>query len=296
MIPFTTPPVWPEPITPGRFASLVRRDSPSGCAIGLLGLPDDTGVSLNNGRPGARDGPRAFREALAKFGVSDPAGGRWPQVFDAGDVMPGGNIHVTHQRVTEAAGAIVDAGLFPIAVGGGHDLTFPFVRALSARARGPLAGVYADAHLDVRETVGSGMPFRKLVEECRVERLMVFGLLPFVNSAEHVAWFESHGGRIAARSTGEPDLNGFAGAFPTFASFDMDVLDAAYAPGVSALNPAGWTSKDAEAWVRAAGACRQVRCFDIMELNPVHDVNGQTARLAAMLFLTFLRGYAERPA
>ncbi len=247
MIPHTKAPTWPEPIAPGRFASIVRRDSLSGCDVGLLGFPDDTGVSLNNGRTGAKDGPRAFREALAKFGVSEPPGKQWPRVFDAGDI-------------------------------------------------GPMAGVYADAHLDVRESVGSGMPFRKLIEECRVERLMVFGLLPFVNSAEHVAWFESHGGKIASRSPGEPDLASFIGAFPAFASFDLDVLDAAYAPGVSALNPAGWTSKEAEAWVHAAGACRSVRCFDIMELNPAHDVNGQTARVAAMLFLTFLRGYAERQA
>ena len=48
----------------GRFAGTIRHDSPDGCAIALLGLPDDTGVGLNNGRPGAKDGPAAFRAAL----------------------------------------------------------------------------------------------------------------------------------------------------------------------------------------------------------------------------------------
>ena len=65
-------------------------------------------------------------------------------------------------------------------------------------------------------------------------------------------------------------------------------------PGVSALNPAGWTVRDAEAWVRACGADPRVRCFDIMELNPAHDPDGRTARVAAHLFLTFLASFAQR--
>jgi arginase family enzyme len=52
--------------------------------------------------------------------------------------------------------------------------------------------------------------------------------------------------------------------------------------------------REATAWVRACGADRRVRCFDLMELNPRHDVGGRTARVAAHLFLTFLAGFAQR--
>ena len=38
-----------------------------------------------------------------------------------------------------------------------------------------------------------------------------------------------------------------------------------------------------------------IRCFDIMELNPAFDPDGRTARLAAHLFLSFLRDFAKRP-
>lgn len=79
-----------------------------------------------------------------------------------------------------------------------------------------------------------------------------------------------------------------------FVSFDLDVLDAAHAPGVSALNPAGWNVREAGAWVRACGADKRVRCFDLMELNPRFDADGRTARIAAHLFLTFLSGFAQR--
>src|SRR5690606_3018523 len=171
--------------------------------------------------------------------------------------------------------------------------------------------------LDVRETVGSGMPFRRLVESCGIRTLQAHGVNPMANSREHVDWFLAHGGRLGAdrpaalippqdRDTGAPTYTppGGPGALrphdtlppgALFASFDLDVLDAAHAPGVSAMNPAGWTIHQAEAWVTALGREPRIRCFDLMELCPEHDEGGRTARIAAHLFLAFLRGYTERP-
>ena len=286
LIPSTKPALWPGNISETRFAASIKRDSPAGCTVALLGLPDDTGVKLNHGRSGARGGPTAFRSALARYGTALPG---LPRVFDAGDVKPGRTLGETHRRVTAATSALLELGLFPLGIGGGHDLTFPFVRAVVLKFP-QLAGLYFDAHLDVRETTGSGMPFRKLVEECGVTALHLHGFRPLVNSPGHFAWFKAHGGRIY------PD--GAKIALPKakhfFVSFDLDVLDAACAPGVSALNPSGWTVSQAEAWVRACGADQRVHCFDLMELNPRFDPDGRTARIAAHLFLTFLHGYAQR--
>ena len=288
MIRFTQPAKW-RAVAPGRFASTIRRDVPDGCAVALLGLPDDRGVKLNHGRTGAARGPAAFRAALASYGAAEPSSGPWPLVFDAGDVRPGRSLDETHDRVTVATSALLERGLFPIAIGGGHDLTFPFVRAVAAKFP-KLAGIYFDAHLDVRETAGSGMAFRRLIEDCGVPALHLHGFRPFVNSREHFAWFQAHGG------IRHPD--GAKVALPRaknlFVSFDLDVLDASCAPGVSALNPAGWSARKAAAWVRACGADERVRCFDLMELNPRFDPDARTARVAAHLFLSFLSGFVER--
>jgi formiminoglutamase len=285
----TQPGKWPANISETRFAATIQRESAEGCAVALIGLADDTGVKLNGGRPGAKHGPNAFRAALANFGAVDPAGNPWPRVFDAGDVKPGRTLDETHRRVTAVTAEMLDAGLFPIAIGGGHDLTFPFVRAV-AREFPKLAGVYFDAHLDVRETAGSGMAFRRVVEDCGVTPLHLHGFRPMVNSREHFAWFRAHGGiayaddaRVALPS--RSDL---------FVSFDLDVLDAAHAPGVSATNPAGWTVREAAAWMRACGANERVRCFDLMELNPRFDSDQRTARAAVDLLLSFLAGFVER--
>lgn len=228
----------------------------------------------------------------------------YPKVFDAGDIVPAAGDSVaaleeTHQRVTAATRAILDLGLFPIGIGGGHDLTFAFVRA-AVEKFGPMNGVYFDAHLDVRETAGSGMPMRKLVETCGVKVLHVHGLNPFVNTREHGEWFERNGGRVrnvrpqsrdvAADDRGDDDVP----PGNVFASFDMDVLDGSVAPGVSAVNPCGWDASRAAAWVDAMGLSPRVKCMDFMELNPAFDVDGRTARVAAHLFLVFLRAFAER--
>ncbi|GJM18086.1 MAG: arginase [Phycisphaeraceae bacterium] len=289
-VPHCQPGVWPEGIPSGRFAAGVRTDDPAGCTVALIGMPDDTGVRLNNGRPGAAEGPGAFRAALAAYGAREPAGIAWPGVFDAGDVTPSGDdLHATHARVTEAVGAALDAGLFPVGIGGGHDLTFPFVRAVAGRADEAMVGVYFDAHLDVRDADGSGMPFRRLIEGGHARELHVHGLDRFANSREHVEWFLANGGRVGdfGRKMEWPEGD-------LFVSLDLDVLDQAHAPGVSAMNPNGWSPMLCEQWCRAAGLCERVRCFDVMELSPPHDDRGRTARLAAHMFLAFLSGFAER--
>lgn len=267
--------------------------------MAILGLPDDLGVRLNNGRAGAAGGPRAVREALSRYGVAEPAGFDWPGVFDAGDVRPADGdderaLHETHRRVSEAAAAIARAGLIPVGIGGGHDLTFPFVRGCmhgAAAVAGPSwSGVYVDAHLDVRETVGSGMPFRRLIEDCGVRDLRVVGLNPLVNSREHVRYFVTRGSTVwpAQRPASEALPGG-----PCFVSIDLDGIDGAHAPGVSAPNPCGLAPDVVSALCVEAGASPHVRCFDIMELNPAFDVDHRTARLAAHLLLTFLRGVAR---
>ena len=292
-VPYATPPQTPIEPHAGRFSSTVKpigayeRDPDGRRAVAILGMPDDTGVKMNGGRPGAREGPAAIRRALARMGVDTPAKRPWPLVYDAGDVLPAGDdLDETHRRVSEASKALVTAGFFPVGFGGGHDLTFAFVRGvIDGLSEGdkPRAGIYLDEHLDVRETRGSGMPFRRLIEDCGVTSLKISGFNPIANTAEHYAWFKANGGRRARHGyDGVPER-------PYFASLDLDAIDASYAPGVSALNPCGEPAITAAHWVSEAVASPHVRCLDIMELSPPHDIDGRTAQLAAHLFLCALQ-------
>lgn len=305
-VPHATPPTTPIEPHAGRFSSTVRpiaEFKPSTLAprgkkaVAILGMPDDTGVKLNGGRPGAKEGPGAIRAALARMGVDKPADFDWPAVYDAGDVLPAGeggeDLDTTHDRISEASGALARAGLIPIGLGGGHDLTFAFVRGvIDALPKGekPLTGFYADPHLDVRDTPGSGMAFRKLITDCGVKKLINTGYDTMLNTKEHKRFFNRYGGLSDTEQTAQESMEEPG---PYFVSFDMDFIDAAFAPGVSAANPCGWSSIEAQEWLRSAVGYDTLRCLDIMELNPAHDEGGRTARLAARLLLTALKAIAN---
>jgi len=317
LAPNTRPAEWPD-IAPDRFAKSIRTASPDGCRVTIVGLPDDLGVRMNSGRPGARFGPDAFRAALARFGSGfDAQDERLIDigVYDVGDVIPARGegepaLRETHDRVTQAVLAVHRAGLIPVCVGGGHDLTYPSVRAIASHTGKSVGGVNVDAHLDVRETSGSGMPFRALIEggQLDAKRFTVFGAGRFTNAHKHIEFLRARGGSIEAIDRVLSGESAFARALeragaPAFVTIDLDALDAAHAPGVSAVNPMGLSVQLACDAARLSGANAAVRHFDLMELCPVHDepawddrvrAPGRTARIAALLFFHFLTGLRER--
>src|SRR5690606_4907664 len=141
--------------------------------------------------------------------------------------------------------------------------------------------------LDVRQRVGSGMPFRRLIEEGRLagRRFVELGLGRFVNDPADLAWLGAQGGTaVHAEAILErgldpgPALDAATAEGPAFLSVDLDVLDQSVAPGVSAPNPLGLGLQAAARLCEAAGARREIRHFDLMELNPAFDVDGHTAR------------------
>jgi formimidoylglutamase len=309
-IPHTRPAAWPER-RPGRFADNFRVDSPEGCGVALLGLPDDTGVKLNFGRSGAAAGPGSFRSALASFGTNFDAHSGQPLatgVFDAGDVEPAAGedeaaLFETHARVEAAARTLHDLGLVLVAVGGGHDLSLPTISALARHTGRALGGINLDAHLDVRERVGSGMPFRRLIEAGLLDarHFVEVGLNRFANDRADFEWLRARGAELVLVDSvlregllAERRLARALAAGAGFLSIDLDGLDAAVAPGVSARNPLGLRVEHAAELAELAGTQPQIRHFDLMELCPQRDVEERTARTAAYLFLAFMAGYARR--
>lgn len=304
------PAQWPE-VGSERLASTILGHSPQRGGIALVGLPDDLGVRLNAGRAGAAAGPTAFRAALARFSTRfDAASQRLMEVpiFDAGDVAPTegddpATLARTHERITQALREVHVRGMTACCVGGGHDLTFPAVRALAQEQGGAVGGVNIDTHLDVRDTPGSGMPFRALIDGGHLDprRFSVLGAGRFASTQEHWTWLHARDGAVVMAADLADDPKARAeraftrlGQGHSFVSFDLDVLDAAFAPGVSALNPTGLTPRQGAVICELAGNDARVRHFDLMELCPPHDEQGRTARVAAMLFASFVAGFARR--
>lgn len=284
-----------------RLGEIVRPGMPGRPGVVLLGSPDDTGVHAVGGRPGAATGPVAFRQALQRYGTAhDFTSGTDLAALplgDAGDapVTPGDSA-ATHRQVSRRVAALLEEGHRVVCVGGGHDLTYAHIRPLPQ----PLRGVNVDAHPDVRAveggTITSGSAYRLMYESREVEAFWEVGLQPAVCSREHIEFLLQRGAEIVPLSGFSPGRFEEAVAGSHFVSFDLDAVAQAFAPGVSAPNPDGFTPRQVLEMARRAGRQPGVRVVDIMELNPAYDVDGRTARLAVAVFLSFLHGHAEASA
>jgi arginase family enzyme len=170
--------------------------------------------------------------------------------------------------------------------------------------QGNVSAVNVDAHLDVRPLrdglITSGTPFRRLSERWGERYSLVeLGIQAQHNARAHLDWVAERGwpvlhltevrGRVAEAFAGALRSSAEAAAV----SLDLDAVEAASAPGVSAPCPDGLTAADLFACARIAGRDPRVRILDVMELAPALDVDGRTARLGAMAIWSFLAGVAE---
>jgi len=73
---------------------------------------------------------------------------------------------------------------------------------------------------------------------------------------------------------------------PVYITFDVDVLDPAFAPGVSHREPGGMSVREAIAHLHAIEG--QIVGADLVEYNPVQDVSGMTATVAAKILKEIL--------
>jgi formiminoglutamase len=191
-----------------------------------------------------------------------------------------------------------------VVLGGGNDISFPDVSALSAVASRPLV-LNIDRHLDVRPDLpcNSGTPYRQLIESgvLRPDQLVEVGVNSFAVSPSHRDWVDRQGVRVIElaqlREGGVgatiERLVGQSGTDAVFFGFDMDVVRAMEAPGVSDPSPMGLTAREVCEIADVAARDARTRVVEITEVNPDFDRDGITARLAANVVMRALARQAE---
>lgn len=316
MMPELRPPDYAPPATAAddpRVGHLLGRALGGGAGRGttrpwvvIVGFPSDEGVRRNGGRPGAAEAPPQIRRALGRMTPDARCHERMAalleRTLDLGDLVASGDLERDQEALADVLAPWLRAGAFAVVLGGGHETAYGHFLAYARIAR-PVTILNWDAHADVRPAVDgrghSGSPFRQALEHpsglCR--GYGVAGLQPQALAQAHLAYLRARGCRPVwrARVTPERVASFYEGpATPTMVSFDLDAVDQAYAPGVSAPSTGGF---DVELWREAAyraGRCPTVTSCDVVELNPSLDRDAQTARLAAVTVWEVLRGVAER--
>lgn len=270
--------------------------------LALLGFACDTGVQRNHGRAGAAQGPGAIRRQLGNMPVR---GCR--NISDAGDIvcMPGTDgdgLEAAQQSLADTVTALLDQGAAPLVLGGGHEMAFGSFRGLAqhlAAQPAPRIGILnLDAHFDLRmaEQASSGTPFRQIAEDCAARgwpfRYCCLGISDFANTEAlfararslGVRWLRDEDMPVHRFAETAAMLDGFlADIDHLYLTVCLDVLPASVAPGVSAPSARGVGLEVVEQVIDLAAGSGRLRVADIAELNPLHDIDQRTARVAARL-------------
>jgi agmatinase len=265
----------------------------------ILGIPYDNGVHPN--RVGARDGPRAIREASRLIRRYRPPDADFDpltrlNVIDCGDVhLVPSFLDEAEANIEKAVGLIASESVVPICMGGDGSVTLGQLRAL-ARLHKDLAVLHVDSHTDANPGEGrlkaTGNTFVRAAQE---------GLID-VSTSIHVGMrgtFYTPGIFEATRERGyglmrydelrargvedvAGELKDRLARHPVYLCWDMDFFDPSCAPGVCAPIPGGPDAEEGLRLLRGFSGLQFV-AFDINTVSPPHDVGGITAQLAAQV-------------
>lgn len=261
----------------------------------LIGFSSEEGVRRNNGRLGAAGGPDALRGELAKLPWRMPVECK---LYDMGTIVCEGE---ALEKAQAELGAAVTASLqektSPVILGGGHETAYGHYRGVRDFI-GPdakLGVVNIDAHFDLRsyeEQPSSGTMFKQMLDDDPNVDYLVLGIQEFGNTqllfdeadAKGVTYIMEQ----AITSGRMDDILKKVSVFIEKQDYVLltlcsDVLNSAFAPGVSAPSPFGLDPLTVRTFIQHVASHEKTLSFDISEINPALDRDNQTVKLGAYL-------------
>lgn len=249
----------------------------------LLGIPFDEHSSFISG---AALAPPRIREVLhsGETNLSAESGldlGHEPRLKDLGDLkLERGAVALA--QIEDAVASLLERGGRVLSLGGDHALTLPVLRAYAQRYE-RLNLLHLDAHPDLYDEFDGdryshACPFARIMEEKLVARLVQVGIRA-MNDHQRVQAERFGVTVVDMQQWGEGFDVQFEG--PVYVSLDLDVLDPAFAPGVSHHEPGGLSTREVLRILRGLRA--PIVGADLVEFNPERDLVGMTAMVAAKL-------------
>ena len=248
--------------------------------VSLLGVPFDENSSYLRGTAQA---PPRIVEALYCYSSNlwtENGTDLEDKVHDAGSLqLPSG---------TPEAFAAMERGVAEqlrrnarlIMLGGDHSITYPVIKAFAAKFPN-LEIMHFDAHPDLYDELDGNRfshacPFARVMEEKLAHRLVQAGIRTMNGHQRDQA--RRFGVEVMEmKDLGRWPRLEFKG--PVYISFDIDVFDPAFAPGVSHWEPGGLTVRQAVDVLQSLRG--RIVGADVVEYNPVRDASGRTAMVCA---------------
>ena len=278
--------------------------------VAVLGAP----LGAFSITPGTCDlAPSTVRAALKRLSVYDVETEtelRALRVFDSGDVALGAS------SLEDALGPIstriateIQRRDLVIVLGGNNGVTRPGVHGLDPTLK-DVGVLTLDAHFDLRDTDGglnNGNPIQALLEDgLPGAHISQIGIAPFANTKK--AHGKAKAAGISVRALGECFEKGFVNmareelerlaglCTKIYVDFDIDVINRAEMPAAPGARASGISARDFFASARVIAEHPRVKCVDLVEFDPLTDVNAIGALTAARWFAEILSGFADRRA
>jgi agmatinase len=254
----------------------------------LLGIPLDHNSSFLRGPAQA---PPLIRKALRSDAWNQGTElrvdlGLSGSFEDAGDLQDM-EAPDAYDRIEAVIAQIIGSKKRPLSLGGDHSITFPILKAIGKRVPG-ISLVHFDAHPDLYDSYENNphshaSPFARICEANLVQRLVQIGIRTL--NAHQRSQAEKFDVEVFEMDS-LPDPAALKLVGPVYVSFDLDVLDPAFAPGISHREPGGLSTREAIRYLHALPA--PIIGADLVEFNPVRDNSGFTAMVAAKILKEIL--------
>jgi len=302
----------PIPTFAGAPVALRKADLVAGKVdVAFVGVP----IDFSSGWRDAANAPSVLRSMYGASGFDIYAGvdpSLELSLADYGDLTvdrmsPEMGVDHVRKMVAEMA----DAGVIPFVVGGDHSVMFPTVAAMADHyGQGKVGVVQLDAHYDgardQAHVYSDDQAVSRLIQRGIVhgKDIVQIGVRGQETSSADIEWMRNQG--IQYHTMAAIEGQGWekvlatalsqikAGPENVFVSFDISVLDPAYAAAAGRPSPGGLTIREAIPLVRRICAETKVVGFEMLDVAPYLDLSYRTALNANYVMHACLTGIAMR--
>ena len=247
--------------------------------VELIGIPFDGKSSY---MAGPRFAPARIREELhsSSYNAFAESGN---SILGSEKFEDRGDIDASdYNLISQGVQALLTNSARPLFLGGDHAITYQLVKAMHG-IHGPIHILHFDAHGDLYDELDGdrfshACPFARILEEGLASSLTQVGVRSYTPEqltkvAEHgVTTFE-----MRHIQDYDPSIH----KDPIYISLDLDVLDPAFAPGISHREPGGPDVRTLLGWIQNIQA--PIIGADLVEYNPLRDIDGLTASVCFKL-------------
>jgi len=248
--------------------------------VAVIGIPFDANSSYMQGSALAPAQIRKIWNADA-INLCSESGvdlGAHPGFIDLGDLKID-NAANAIDKIESTIAELLGRGARLISLGGDHAITYPILKSYRKRHQ-QLEILHLDAHPDLYESYGGNRyshacPFARIMEEKLASRLVQIGIRTL--NAHQKEQADRFGVEIVDMQRFH-NLKAVKLKGPLYLSIDLDVLDPAFAPGVSHHEPGGMSTRQLIELIQ--GLQVPLAGADIVEFNPLRDLSDITAMVA----------------